>query len=67
MPDNNWYKGYCFTTHLTKMPYTHKRKWEAHWQVESHVKTIARSDISLKDLRVKARIFFDKMEATKQP
>lgn len=67
MPNNNWYKDFCFTTHLYKMQYTHKRKWEAHWLDGNHIRTIARSDISLKDVRQKARQFFEAKLTTQTP
>ncbi len=63
MPQTNWYNGFSFRTHLNRPlrghGYQSKRTWEAYWQQGNIVKTIARSDISLKDLRQKARQFFD--------
>ena len=64
MPQNNWYKGYCFRTRLHIMPYTFKRWWEAFWnestgEGSANVTLIAISETSLKDLRQKARLWIE--------
>lgn len=64
MPNNNWYKGYCFRTRLHIKPYTRKRWWEAFWSESTgtgscNVILIAASETSLKDVRQKARLWIE--------
>jgi hypothetical protein len=56
---NNWHKGHCFTTRTYRKRYSGKRHWEAYWVDGALTRTIATSEISLKDVRQKARLFLD--------
>ncbi len=62
MAQNYWYKNNLVITFLTKQEYTYKKSWDAFLSDGSKMSLIGTSNISLADVRKKARETIDKLK-----